>query len=176
MNTPITDDSAASPNRTPLSRVVLVFAFSLGLWTLCTGIDPESWVVGLPACVLFTATVMLNRNRAHPLHFRALPGFLLYFVLQSFRTGMDVARRALHPVREIHPGFCNYPARLPRGTPQAVFANMITLLPGTLSWCIEDDVHKVHLLSGHPLILEDLAKLESRVGRLFGLDLPEDLL
>jgi hypothetical protein len=33
----------------------------------------------------------------------------------------------------------------------------------------------VHLLSGHPLILEELAELESRVGRLFGIDLPKEL-
>ena len=118
---------------------------------------------------------MRGWNSDHPLHFRALPPFFLYFLAQSFRTGLDVARRALHPTHEIHPGYCAYPARLPEGKPRAVFANMISLLPGTLSWSISNGAHQVHLLSGHPLILEDLAKLESRVGKLFGIDLPEEL-
>jgi multicomponent Na+:H+ antiporter subunit E len=154
---------------------VALFAASLILWTLCTGWDPASWIVGIPACVLFTWVSLIHQTTRYPIRFRALPLFLAYFLVQSFRTGLDVARRALHPTREIHPGFCKYPARLPEGTPQAVFANMISLLPGTLSWSLADGIHHVHLLSGHPLILEELAELESRVGRLFGIDLPKEL-
>jgi len=140
---------------------------------LCAGFDVESWILGVPAAVLFGVFATAPTPPPHPLRWLAVPGFLGYFVVQSFRTGLDVAQRALHPEREIHPGFCRYPARLPEGTPRAVFANMISLLPGSLSWSLEDGIHHVHLLAGHPLVFEELAELESRVGRLFGVDLPE---
>ncbi len=160
----------------PWYRVLLVLASALLLWSICTALDPAGWILGVPASLLFTWTVFSNERSRHPLRFRALPGFLLYFIFQSFRTGLDVARRALHPKREIHPGFCDYPSRLPEGVPQAVFANMITLLPGSLSWSLTEGVHKIHLLSGHPMILEELAQLESRVGELFGIEIPEELI
>ncbi|MCC5847031.1 MAG: Na+/H+ antiporter subunit E [Verrucomicrobia bacterium] len=166
-------DIPAPPTR--LIRVAGTFALALILWQICTGHDPAGWILGLPAACIFTYIVVKNNEEAHHLHFRALPAFLLYFLTQSFRSGLDVAHRALHPEREINPGFCTYPARLPEGTPQAVFANMISLLPGTLSWSLVDGVHKVHLLSGHPLVLEELAQLESRVGKLFGIELSEEL-
>jgi len=168
-------NSQTSSSRACWPHALGVFASSVLLWAICTGLDPAGWIVGLPACLLFTWVTLTNQRTRHPVRFRAMPAFLLYFLIQSFRTGLDVARRALHPTREIHPGFCKYPARLPEGTPQAVFANMISLLPGTLSWSLSDGFHHVHLLSGHPLILEDLAELESRVGRLFGIELPKEL-
>ncbi|MEX2607500.1 MAG: Na+/H+ antiporter subunit E [Kiritimatiellia bacterium] len=156
-------------------RAAGTFVFALLLWKICTGYDPASWVLGIPAAGLFTWFSLSMTESGHRIHFRTLPAFFVYFLLQSFRAGLDVARRALHPERDINPGFCTYPARLPPGSPRAVFANMISLLPGTLSWSLVDGVHKVHLLSGHPLILEDLAELESRVGKLFGIDLPKEL-
>lgn len=169
------DPSATSLHRPAFVYGALAFICGMTLWTLCAGPDPASWVVGLPASGLFTWTAMRNRSASHPLRFQALPRFMGYFVIQSFRAGLDVTQRALNPHREIHPGYCAYPARLPEGTPQAVFSNLISLLPGTLCWSLADNVHQVHLLSGHALILEDLARLESRVGRLFGIDLPEEL-
>jgi multicomponent Na+:H+ antiporter subunit E len=168
------DTQTQSPGKHSL-RTVGTFLFALLLWKICTGYDPASWILGIPAAGLFTWFSVTRAESDYHIHFRALPAFLLYFLIQSFRTGVDVARRALHPEREINPGFCAYPARLPPGTPQAMFANMISLLPGTLSWSLVDGIHKVHLLSGHPLILEELAQLESRVGKLFGLDIPEEL-
>lgn len=156
-------------------RAAGTFLFALLLWKICTGHDPESWIVGIPAAGLFTWFSLSLAESGPRIHLRALPGFAVFFLIQSFRSGLDVARRALHPESEINPGFCTYPSRLPGGSPQALFANMISLLPGTLSWSLIDGVHKVHLLSGHPLILEELAELESRVGKLFGLDLPKEL-
>ncbi len=153
-----------------------IFVFALVLWKICTGYDPSSWILGIPAAGLFTWFSLTQAESNYRIRFRALPAFLVYFLSQSVLTGLDVAKRALHPEREINPGFCTYPARLPPGSPRALFANMISLLPGTLSWSLVDGVHKVHLLSGHPMILEELAILESRVGKLFGLDLPEEMM
>lgn len=154
----------------------MTFLFGLFLWTVLTGVDPDGLVLGLPAAGIFTWFVLAGSGDSPRIRLTAIPGFFVYFLIQSFRTGVDVAWRALHPEREIHPGFCTYPSRLPAGSPRALFANMISILPGTLSWGLEDGLHKIHLLAGHPMILEELAQLESRVGRLYGIDLPEELL
>lgn len=156
-------------------RTLLTFLLGLLLWKICTGIDPESWILGLPAALLFTYFVRAAPPDAPPLRLRHLPGFALYFLLQSFRTGIDVARRALTPGQTVHPGFARYTSRLPPGSPRAVFANMISLLPGTLSWSLEDGIHKIHMLEGDPLLYEELAELEARVARLYGITLPESL-
>jgi multicomponent Na+:H+ antiporter subunit E len=159
-------------------RSVGTFCLGALLWKVCTGYDPDSWILGLPASLLFTWFVIMGREEGSPsprLHLRAVPTFLLYFLLQSFRTGVDVARRALFEGHQVNPGFTTYRARLPDGAPRAVFANMISLLPGTLSWSLNDGIHKVHILSGHAMIFEELADLERRVGKLYGIEL-EDLL
>lgn len=180
--------AASPPSRLHLflrqpGRSLSNFGTGLVLWIICTGyqpenrmrIDLESWVLGVPAALLFAWFRVAESEENLRIHIRSLPGFLCYFLFQSFRTGVDVAYRALHPEREINPGFCTYASRLPEGSPRALFANMISVLPGTLSWSLVDGVHKIHLLAGHPLILEDLCQLEARVGRLYGLDLPEEL-
>ncbi len=160
----------------PLAAFRWIGSFLLGalLWTTCTGPDPESWILGLPAALAFALGIQGGRSKNAPrIRFRALPGFLVFFLAMSLRTGVDVARRALFEGHGVHPGFTKYRARLPEGSPRAVFANLISLLPGTLSWSLADGVHKVHVLSGHPLIYEELADLERRVGRLYGIHLEE---
>lgn len=151
---------------------MLSFAGGLLLWKICTGVDPESWILGLPAAGLFAWFVQRQCPPDAPrIHFRALPGFLLYFLLQSFRTGLDVARRALSPGSHVSPGYARYLSRLPEGAPQAIFANLISLLPGTLCWSLADGVHKIHWLSENDRLHEELAELEERVARLYGLHL-----
>jgi len=166
---------ATSISLRDLPRLLGTFVLGLALWKICTGYDPDSWVLGVPAALLFAGMVHANREEGPRLRFRVLPRFFVYFLAQSVRTGLDVARRALHPRHEVQPGFTRYPSRLPAGAPRAVFANMISLLPGTLSWSLVDDVHKIHMLAGNPLIYEELMELESLVGRLYGIDLPREL-
>jgi len=158
-----------------IPRLLGTLALGLALWKICTGHDPQSWILGVPAALLFTWQVHANREQGPRLRFRRLPRFFIYFLAQSVRNGLDVSRRALHPLHEVQPGFTRYPSRLPAGAPRTVFANMISMLPGTLSWSLVDNVHKIHMLSGNPLIYEELMELESLVGSLYGIHLPRNL-
>ena len=169
------DLAAPKPPNTK-SRALITFVLGLGLWKICTGYDPASWILGVPAAGLFTYFVITGSEDEPRIRFRALPGFLLYFLYQSLKTGVDVARHALMTGQHVSPGFTQYRSRLPEGAPRTVFANMISLLPGTLSWSLIDDMHKIHMLEGNPLAYEELAELEARVGKLFGIDLPDILI
>lgn len=158
---------------TRLFRILSSFLLGLFLWILCTGYDPDSWVLGIPAAGLFTYFILTGSGNTPRIRLHALPAFLLYFLIQSFKTGVDVARHALLTGQHVNPGFTQYRSRLPEGPPRAVFANMISLLPGTLSWSLMDDIHKIHMLEGNPMAYEELAALEVRVGKLYGINLPE---
>jgi multicomponent Na+:H+ antiporter subunit E len=102
-----------------------------------------------------------------------MASFLPFFCLQSLRGGVDVAWRAFHPGLPIHPCLVHYPLRL-RETPARVFmANVVSLLPGTLSADIDGDSLIVHALDGRLPVAEQLAVLESRVANVFRIALPD---
>jgi multicomponent Na+:H+ antiporter subunit E len=98
--------------------------------------------------------------------------FLLYFLHASFRGGIDVAWRALHPRLPIAPHYLDYRCSLLQGLPHAMFVSVISLLPGTLSVESHPDgrVH-VHVLGAKGAV-EGLRKLEEHVRLLFSLDHP----
>jgi len=141
-------------------------------WWALTGGEPASWWIGLPA-VLLAASV--SAALATPLPslpflcgiFRFLPCFLLL----SLRGGIDVSRRALSPALPLAPSCVAYPLRLPGDAAAVFFADCISLLPGTLSVELAPDRLLVHILDHRKPVLRDLAELEKRVARLFGLAL-----
>jgi len=149
------------------------FVLGLLLWAICAEGNAESWLIGLPAALLF-AWVTPPRCASTPrLRLLAVPRFLVYFLLQSLRGAWDVAWRALSPAGHLQGGFARYVPRLPDGAPRALFANIISLLPGTLSWALEGDALDVHMLQASPDSLRELAELEREVGRLYGWVPPE---
>jgi multicomponent Na+:H+ antiporter subunit E len=138
---------------------------------LCTGLESEDWVPGLLAALGFA---LLIRSRAIEdgswVRIRFLPGFAAFFIGQSLATGLHVARLALTPRLRLRPGWIHLPSHLPPGAPRALFANLVTLLPGTLCGQLEENgVHHIHLLHTDRDPEGELRALERRIGRLFGL-------
>jgi len=138
-------------------------------WQFLNWGDPASWLVGGP--VVYTAAVLSRHLRGTGFHgFRwvALPGFLLFFLRSSMAGGVDVARRVLDPRLPVSPGFVAYRTKLPEGPGRVLFANVISLLPGTVSAGLEGDRLVVHALDAESAVEKALRDLEERVGRLFG--------
>lgn len=154
--------------RTWLFRLVF---FALMWWILTDG-AMGSWPVGLPMVLLSTlVSVMLMPPLSWSL--RGMVFFIPYFLCYSIRGGVDVARRAMHPQLPISPGLVNYRFRLPPGLPRVFMANTVSLLPGTLSVELEDDILCIHVLDETVAIDEELNSLENRLARIFGLELAE---
>lgn len=145
-------------------------AFAALIWTLLAPHAP-GWglaVVGIVALAL-AVTLHLALGGAKgpaPSLFR-LVQFAPWFLLQSARGGVDVARRAFTPSLPLAPAFTRYPLRLPEGPARVLFVNTISLLPGTFSARVEGDELRVHLLADDGDATHRLADLESRIGRLF---------
>lgn len=140
------------------------------LWGGLTGWDPTSWVMGAPAVLAGTALTLLFPPR--PRWRLSLPGalhFALWFAVEAVRGAIDVSRRAFAPNMPLAPGFRSHRLTLPPGPARLVFVNAITLLPGTLSAELADDLVVVHMLDTGADLDADLKALEARVRALFAL-------
>jgi multicomponent Na+:H+ antiporter subunit E len=105
-----------------------------------------------------------------PAHLRplALPAFVGFFLVESFRGAVDVAWRAVRRDLPIHPHLVAYRVSLPPGPPRTLLAGVVSLLPGTLTADVADDGATLTL---HALALEPqqaVHALETHVAALFG--------
>ncbi len=96
--------------------------------------------------------------------------FAFYFIVRSTAAGADVARRALHPALPVRPGRISHWSRLPEGPPRALFTAVLNLLPGTLSVRRDGALLHLHVLDMQSDVARDVQELESRVAKIFGVD------
>ncbi len=141
---------------------------ALGWWVMVEG-RPGSWGVGAPvalaAAVVAALVVPPPRRWPNPL---ALLGFAAFFAVQSLRGGWDVALRALSPAMPLSPGFAELRTTLPEGAARVLLADVISLLPGTLTVELEGDLIRLHGLDLGPGLEAGVRELERRVAALHG--------
>ncbi len=147
---------------TIISRGIL---FTLIWWVLTDG-TVSSWWIGGPAVVLAVAvgTALIPPV---PFMWRRFLRFMPFFFWRSLLGGVDVAWRAFRPSLPIAPTLIDYPLRLPPGLPRIFMANMVSLLPGTLSAALHDNVLTVHVLDRRQDNLAELRAVEHSVARMF---------
>jgi multicomponent Na+:H+ antiporter subunit E len=153
----------ARPGREIAGRLLLFSA----VWMLLAGTDPLSWLVGVPAVIAASWASQRLAQRARGLSLSGLLRFVPYFVVESVRGGLDVARRVLRPRMRISPGVQTYRSRLDDRAARVFFAGSISLLPGTLSADLRGHVVHVHALDADGDLAPELERLERRVADLF---------
>jgi multicomponent Na+:H+ antiporter subunit E len=145
---------------------------ALAWWALAEG-RPGSWSVGVPVVVLAAVVaawaVPWPRRWARP---AALLRFAVWFLRESVKGGVDVARRALSPAMPLSPGFAEVRTRLPEGGARVLFADTMSLLPGTLTIDLVEDRVLVHALDAGPSLQAGAGDVERRVADLLGLPAP----
>lgn len=167
---------AATTTATRRWRGMAVTASVLAaIWAVLLGDQPESWVLGVPAIlggVALAASVPAARPVSGP-HLRLSPRgslrFAGWFARQSVLGAIDVAWRACQPRLPIAPGFRTHVTALPAGAPRTLFANCITLLPGTLTADIDGARLTIHMLDRTQDLTADLGALEARVAAIWAL-------
>lgn len=141
------------------------------LWAIIAKGNMSSWVIGLPCIII--AVIAYRRLQLHEksnIHLRLLPGFTAWFLWHSLLGGIDVAWRALQPRVDLEPGFLRYRLTLPPGGARLFLINVVSLLPGTLSADIEDDVLVLHALDISADAAEEVRAAELRVTALYGIE------
>ena len=145
------------------------------LWWLITLGRTDAWLVGLPAVVLAAlASVALGNNRYAGFSPAALPAFVILFLRDSVRGGLDVAWRTLGPDLRVAPGFLRYRLRVDHPAARVLLINCIGLLHGTLAADLEGDHAELHLLDTGVDPAPQLRQLEQAIARLFGAPLEKD--
>jgi multicomponent Na+:H+ antiporter subunit E len=122
------------------------------LWILLSGhFNPLLIALGV-ASSLITVVLALRMevidHESHPLHLsRQLPRFWVFLSHEVIMANLDVVRRILTPGKSYSPQLRQIP--LPQQTElgQVIYANAITLTPGTVTIQLNTDSVRVHALS-----------------------------
>lgn len=153
-----------------MSRFGLLLPGALGgLWLLLSNGETSSWLVGIPVVSAAAWTSHhLGGARCIGVSWMALPRYLAFFLWESVRGGIDVAWRVMAPQMRISPGFARYQIRLRQEGARLLFANSVSLMPGTLAADLYDDCLEIHALDTGSDFSGELRRVEAAVGRVFG--------
>ncbi|MCW8944890.1 MAG: Na+/H+ antiporter subunit E [Sedimenticola sp.] len=154
-------------NRTTRVYSILLKVVLLALvwWVLSDG-NPHSWWIGGMAIVLALLAAKSPTSQ-FSISLLKLTLFIPFFLKHSILGGVDVARRALRPAMPIDPIMVDCVLRLPPGPPQVLLTNMVSLLPGTLSASLENNVLTMHVLDKQGSYANDFLVLEEKIAELF---------
>jgi multicomponent Na+:H+ antiporter subunit E len=136
-------------------------------WVLSQGAY-DSWQVGLPA--ILTAIIIDYRLSPPKGNRWSLGGSLVYafyFLKLSITGGIDVAWRTYHPRLPLNPAIIEYPLRLTSLSARNLFVCTVSLLPGTLSAELGDNILFVHVLDVGRPFKQELKIIEDRVAAVF---------
>ena len=144
----------------------------VGVWVLLSGIiQPLLLGLGLASALAVAwLKARADRDDGEPVYFalRAgrLPGYLLWLAWEIVKSNVDVSRRILSPGLPIAPAVRWLPASQRSELTRVMYANSITLTPGTLSIDLTDGAVEVHALNEGSLDALERGEMDSRVGRL----------
>lgn len=144
-------------------------AFAVLWWIIVQG-QADAWLIGLPAVALAAlASISLSPDSLPRLSLIGLFRFIILFITESIRGGIDVARRTLSPKVRVQPGFSRYRPRLDDPRARVLFVNCISLLPGTLSSSIDGDYVELHLIDMRQDPVPQLQRIEQLIASMFRL-------
>lgn len=108
--------------------------------------------LGLLSCVLVLIVALRMELFGHitqplRLYFFRLPGYWLWLSKAIFAANFDVARRIVDPKLPISPTLVRIPSTQRSTVARTIFANSITLTPGTVSIAVGEDYIEVHALT-----------------------------
>jgi multicomponent Na+:H+ antiporter subunit E len=138
---------------------ILTFCLLLLLWLVLSGLyDPFHLSLGVISCAIVTwlSSDLLFEDRsigAGPRirQFVRLPGYILWLLKEIFAANLYVLRLAFRPqgLGDIRPRVVRFKTHLKTDFAKWVFANSITLTPGTVTIRVDDDEFSVHAISEH---------------------------
>ena len=144
----------------------------IGVWVLLSGIiEPLLLCLGVASGLAVAwLKARADRRDRDPVYFALrvgrLPGYLLWLSWEIVKSNVDVSRRILSPSLPIAPAVRWLPASQRSELTRVIYADSITLTPGTLSIDLEDGAVEVHALNEGFLDELERGEMDSRVCRL----------
>ena len=134
-----------------------------GVWLLLSGFfEPLLLGLGVLSCVivvLIAHRMDVIDHEGHPIHlgWRILT-YWAWLTVEIVKANLDVARRVLDPKLPIHPVVVRVETTQASELGHVIYANSITLTPGTVSMQVESGEILVHAIARE--MAEDLASGE----------------
>ena len=154
----------------------MVHAISLGsvlfvTWLLLSGhFEPLLISLGLVACIASVAIAWrmdVVDHEGHPIHITPrIFGYWLWLGREIVKWNIDVALHVLSPRLRISPTLVRLKASQRTELCQAIYANSITLTPGTVNIDLKDGSLLVHALSEEAAIDLLQGEMDARVVRV----------
>jgi len=135
-----------------LARAISLFVALAVLWLLLSGhYTALLLTLGVVSCVFIvfiSQRLAVVDPESVPLHMSwRLPGYWLWLLVEIFKANLDVTRRILDPKLPIDPRLFEIDATQTTDLGRVIFANSITLTPGTISTDVRGSRIQVHALS-----------------------------
>ena len=153
----------------------LLLVLSLGaIWVLLSGhYNPLLLTLGAISCAIvwyFSHKMDLVDHEDHPLHLHPvkLTTYSVWLLAEVVKSNFDVARRIVNPSLPIRPRVLTVDTSQRTELGQVIFANSITLTPGTVSIDLAGQKIEVHALaeeSADALLSGDMDKRVAAVER-----------
>ena len=149
--------------------VISLFSF----WLLLSGFWNNSLllILGLLSS-LFAAFVGVKIKQQNEFKldlgfFLRFPNYLIWLIGQIWASNVDTAKRIWLPHKfPITPTISTLKTTQATSFGRTVYANSITITPGTVSVDIDDDTLTVHALSHHSIVELEAGEMDARVTKL----------
>lgn len=154
-----------------MAHSVVLFAALAAVWLLLSGhYNPLMLAFGALSCafVLFLARRLgLVDREGMPLHVaQHLPGYWLWLLGEVVKANIDVARRIVDPKLPVSPRMFEVKTRQRTDLLRALYANSITLTPGTIAVDVRDDTILVHALTAEGQAALETGEMDARLAAL----------
>jgi multicomponent Na+:H+ antiporter subunit E len=139
-----------------MARSLYLILFLAIIWLLLSGhYTPLLLGLGAASCLLvwyISERMDLVDHEEHPLHLRPIRLILYWLWLggEVVKSNIDVARRIIDPDLPIQPKLLKVRTSQRTELGQVIYANSITLTPGTVSIDLEGYEIEVHALAADP--------------------------
>lgn len=159
-----------------MGHFISLGAVLFGVWLLLSGhFDPLLIGLGVVSCavvVLATWRMELIDHEGHPIHL-TLRGLFFYWPWLGWeivKANWDVARRVLAPSMPISPTMVRVDASQKTDLGIVIYANSITLTPGTVSVDVGEGKILVHALTREGAEALKEGTMDRKVTRMMGED------
>lgn len=158
-------------------RRVYVFLILMAIWVILSGnIDASHLTMGVISCLFVTwisgDLLYLDRSKTSLVRIKHTSGIILYIpwlIWEIVKANLHVLKLAVMPgaMKDVQPRIVRYKTYLKSHSSRFIFANSITLTPGTVTLKMIDDVLYVHAIS------KDAADsiggdMEKKIGKIYG--------
>ncbi|WP_415235920.1 Na+/H+ antiporter subunit E [Sneathiella sp.] len=154
-------------------QIISLISILMAVWLLLSGIyTPMTIGFGIASCILVTIIArrmdVLDRE-GHPVHLG--PQIFSYWAwlwLEIVKANIDVAKCVLFPKKYLDPSFFSSKLTQKSDLAKVIYANSITLTPGTVTVDLHDDTVMVHALTKGTADGVKSGDMDRRVTQLMG--------